>query len=92
MCVVRDHARFSRHIRGTWNELDLGMMHARSTLHSVTQWVEPRVKRVVAAIASCEACGEVAFGKLCSDCLQQARPHISDDPYDVIGGEGGGLT
>jgi len=50
------------------------------------------VKRVVAMIASCEACGAVAFGRLCSDCHEQARPHISDDPYDIVGGEGGGWS
>jgi hypothetical protein len=67
------------------------MMHARSALvRSLTSWAEPQVKRVVAAIASCEACGAVAFGRLCRDCHEQARPHISDDPYDIIGGEGGG--
>jgi hypothetical protein len=69
------------------------MMNARSTmLRSLTSWAEPQVKRVVATIASCEACGEVAFGRLCRDCNEQSRPHISDDPYDIVGGEGGGLA
>jgi len=68
------------------------MMHARSPLGSTTSWVEPQVKRVVAAIASCEACGDIAFGRLCSDCREQARPHIHDDPYDILGGEGGGWS
>lgn len=56
------------------------------------QWIEPRVKRVVAAIAACEACGAVAFGPLCTDCRDKAMPHIHDDPYDVVGGEGGGCA
>lgn len=65
------------------------MVQARQSLASITQWIEPRVKRVVAALASCECCGDVAFARLCPDCRDKATPHISDDPYDVIGGEGG---
>ncbi|MEO8553022.1 MAG: hypothetical protein ABI678_23780 [Kofleriaceae bacterium] len=68
------------------------VMQARPSLASITQWIEPRVKRVVAALASCEACGDVAFARLCTDCRDKAMPHISDDPYDVVGGEGGGLA
>jgi hypothetical protein len=68
------------------------MMHARSGLRSITRWVEPQVKRVVAALASCEACGDVAFARLCSDCGDKAAPHLANDPYDVVGGEGGGLA
>jgi len=68
-------------------------MHAPETSrNAVTQWIEPRVKRVVAAIAACEACGAVAFGPLCTDCRDKAMPHIHDDPYDVVGGEGGGCA
>jgi recombinational DNA repair protein RecR len=68
-------------------------MHApQPHRHTVKQWIEPRVRRVVAAIASCEACGEVAFARLCPECRDQARPHVSNDPYDVVGGEGGGCA
>ena len=68
-------------------------MHAPHTMrNAVTQWIEPRVKRVVAAIASCEACGDVAFGVLCADCRDKSKPHIQDDPYDILGGEGGGFA
>lgn len=68
-------------------------MHAPQTIENpVAMWIEPRVKRVVASLASCEACGEVAFGLLCTDCRDKSTPHIHDDPYDVIGGEGGGCA
>lgn len=68
-------------------------MHAPQLFRqAATPWIEPRVKRVVAAMASCEACGEIAFGRLCTDCRGKATPHVHDDPYDVLGGEGGGCA
>ena len=50
------------------------------------------MRRVITALASCEACGDIAFGRLCGDCREHSHAHIADDPYDVIGGEGGGLA
>ena len=50
------------------------------------------MKRVVAALGSCECCGDVAFARLCVDCREKAMPHLSNDPYDIVGGEGGGLA
>ena len=39
---------------------------------------------------ACEACGELTLqGVLCNDCEDRTRPHIPDDPYDVIGGDNG---
>ncbi|MEP6861095.1 MAG: hypothetical protein ABJE66_10765 [Deltaproteobacteria bacterium] len=68
------------------------MLHARTLSRSISQWVEPRVKRVVAALSMCECCGDVAFARLCSDCRDKAMPHLSNDPYDIVGGEGGGWS
>jgi len=68
------------------------MLHARTLSRSISHWVEPRVKRVVAALGACECCGDVAFARLCADCREKAMPHLSNDPYDIVGGEGGGLA
>lgn len=39
---------------------------------------------------ACEACGEITMrGVLCSDCEDRMRPHVAEDPYDVVGGDGG---
>ena len=58
----------------------------------MSRWVTPQLKRVIAALTACEACGDIAFGRLCPDCRDHAGPHIDGDPYDVVGGEGGGLA
>lgn len=39
---------------------------------------------------ACEACGELTLqGVLCTDCEDRTRPHVPDDPYDVLGGDHG---
>ena len=39
----------------------------------------------------CECCGDRTLdGILCRDCAEHAHPHRANDPYDEIGGEGGG--
>jgi hypothetical protein len=68
------------------------MMVVHQPIHSLSQWVTPQVRRVIAALAACEACGGIAFGRLCPECREHARPHVENDPYDVLGGEGGGLA
>jgi hypothetical protein len=45
---------------------------------------------VRARLRACEACHEPTTNLgLCADCVEQARPHRDDDPYDDIGGESG---
>jgi hypothetical protein len=68
------------------------MMVAHQPIHALSRWVTPQVKRVISALASCEACGGIAFGRLCADCRDHSHQHVEDDPYDIIGGEGGGLA
>jgi hypothetical protein len=29
---------------------------------------------------------------LCSECRDKAGPHRDNDPYDIVGGEGGGWS
>jgi len=65
------------------------MTFAREPILTLTRWVTPQIQRVAAAITACEVCGGIAFGRLCHDCHDQARPHDDGDPYDVVGGEGG---
>ena len=67
------------------------MMVARP-IQNLSRWVTPQVKRVVSALAKCEACGGIAFGRLCPDCREHSHQHVEGDPYDVVGGEGGGLA
>jgi hypothetical protein len=68
------------------------MMLAREPIHTLTRWVTPQVRRVVAALAACEVCGGISFGPLCADCRDKSHQHVEDDPYDVVGGEGGGWS
>ena len=39
-------------------------------------------------LARCPSCGGAAIGAFCADCLERARLHRDDDPYDDLGGEG----
>jgi hypothetical protein len=66
------------------------MMGAWQPIHTMSRW--PQVKRVISALASCEACGGIAFGRLCADCRDHSHQHVEGDPYDIVGGEGGGLA
>jgi hypothetical protein len=67
-------------------------MSAVQPIHYLTRWFTPRVLRIVAKRASCEACGASSYGELCPSCSEKAGPHHDGDPYDVVGGEGGGLA
>jgi hypothetical protein len=40
----------------------------------------------------CESCGSPTALRLCPDCREKAEPHRDNDPYDIIGGEGGGWS
>ena len=65
------------------------MTGAHSIRH-ITRWVTPQMLRILAKRAACECCGAFTFGRLCSQCRERAQPHRDGDPYDVVGGEGGG--
>jgi recombinational DNA repair protein RecR len=67
------------------------MLVARQLIHTA-RWATPQLKRVIAALGTCESCGDIAFSKLCPDCREHSRPHDDNDPYDVVGGEGGGWS
>jgi hypothetical protein len=42
-----------------------------------------------ADLHSCPACGAPTIAAaFCHECLDRARPHRDDDPYDDLGGEG----
>lgn len=46
-----------------------------------------------AYLRPCEACGDRTLdGKLCRDCVTHAHAHREGDPYDDLGGEGGGAA
>jgi hypothetical protein len=32
------------------------------------------------------------LGRLCAECREKAEPHHDNDPYDIVGGEGGGWS
>jgi hypothetical protein len=40
----------------------------------------------------CESCGSPTALRLCPDCREKAEPHRDNDPYDIVGGEGGGWS
>jgi hypothetical protein len=67
------------------------MMLVREPTHTLIRWERPRARRPSPA-TSCEACHGFAFGRLCVGCRDKSKPHLEDDPYDIIGGEGGGLA
>jgi len=49
----------------------------------------PRVTpRPSIALARCASCGAPSIGAFCVDCLERARLHRDEDPYDDLGGEG----
>jgi len=49
-----------------------------------------RVRTIGLFVHPCQACGEpTTRAVLCGECDDKSRPHMPDDPYDVLGGEAG---
>jgi hypothetical protein len=67
-------------------------MNGVQPLRYLSRWVTPRALRVLTKASTCESCGQASFVRLCPDCRDKASPYRDNDPYDIVGGEGGGWT
>jgi hypothetical protein len=65
-------------------------MNGVQPLRYLSRWVTPRALRILAKTFPCESCGAPALDALCAECREKAEPHRDNDPYDIVGGEGGG--
>jgi len=75
--------------RGTWL-VPSEVMNGVQPLRYLSRWVTPRSLHILAKTTPCEACGVPTVTRLCPDCRERSEPHHDGDPYDVVGGEGGG--
>ncbi|HEY3802116.1 MAG TPA: hypothetical protein VGL61_05885 [Kofleriaceae bacterium] len=67
-------------------------MNGVRPLRYLSRWVTPRALRIQTGTTTCESCGAPSLGRLCAECREKAEPHHDNDPYDIVGGEGGGWS
>jgi hypothetical protein len=60
-------------------------MHARAPGFPAS----PRVVDIAIHVHPCVTCGTLTpYPWFCIECRERGRPHVEDDPYDDLGGEG----
>jgi hypothetical protein len=57
-----------------------------------SRWLTRAPTKLELKSSSCESCGSPTSLRLCPDCREKAEPHRDNDPYDIVGGEGGGWS
>jgi hypothetical protein len=69
-----------------------GVQPKRHMFRHTSRWHTSAAPRLEIRSSSCECCGSPAVLRFCPECREKAEPHRDNDPYDIVGGEGGGWS